>query len=124
MAAELKSVQPTKTVKLIHSRDKLLSSEPLPDDFKDKALLLLQEAGVEVVLERRVTEITPDPRAKHASSTLTLSDGSQIKAGHVISAISHGVPSTSFLPSTALDPHKFVKINSKFASISTLLVSC
>ncbi len=120
MAAELKLVEPTQTVKLIHSRDKLLSSEPLPDDFKDKSLLLLQEAGVEVVLGRRVMKVIPDQSAEHTSYTLILSDGTQMKAGHVISAISNGVPSTSFLPSTALDPNNFVKIISKFAHISPL----
>jgi NADH dehydrogenase FAD-containing subunit len=57
MASELKLIRPTKTVKLIQSRDKLLSSEPLPDDFKDQTLSLLEEAGVEVTLNHRVTDV-------------------------------------------------------------------
>ena len=59
MAAELKVVEPSQKVTLIHLRDKLLSSEPLPDEFKDRTLSVLREAGVEVMLNDRVIEIEP-----------------------------------------------------------------
>ena len=50
MAAETKLVYPNTKVTLVHSREKLLSAEPLPDDFKDKTLALLRKGGVEAVM--------------------------------------------------------------------------
>jgi thioredoxin reductase len=111
MAAEIKLVYPDQVVTLIHSRDKLLSSEPLPDVFKEKSLAELKETGVEVVLSKRVNEINP-VEASHgrAEVSLTLSDGTTMQAGHVIPAISKSIPSSSFLPKDALDPEGLVKI--------------
>ena len=57
MAAELKLVHPSKAVRLVHSRGRLLSSEPLPDEVKDKTLELMRDAGVDVLLNSRVTEV-------------------------------------------------------------------
>ncbi|OJD31296.1 apoptosis inducing factor [Diplodia corticola] len=109
MAAELKLVHPTQKVTLIHSRDKLLSSEPLPDDFRDRALAVLREAGVETVLGRRVLDTAPvDGGASHFK--LTLSDGSSLIAGQVVNAISKSVPTSSFLPKAILDDEGYVKI--------------
>jgi NADH dehydrogenase FAD-containing subunit len=108
MAAEAKLVNPSQTVKLIHSRAKLLSAEPLPDDFKDRSLKALQDAGVEVLLDERVIESTavePD------LYKLTLKDGSTLLAGHVIWAISHSVPTSTYLPSSALDKDGYIKIS-------------
>lgn len=107
MAAELKAVQPSQMVTLIHSRDHLLSSEPLPDDMKDKTASLLREGGVNVILGQRVTNIS----SAGATSTLTLSNGAQLTTAHVISAISKQVPSTTYLPAEALDPDGYVKIS-------------
>jgi NADH dehydrogenase FAD-containing subunit len=101
MAAEAKLCHPHTKVTLVHSRDKLLSSEPLPDETKDMALQALQDAGVEA-------SIGPDGQAMQ---TLTLQDGKHLVASQVISAISRSVPNTSYLPKSALDSEGLVKID-------------
>ncbi|KAI1622670.1 pyridine nucleotide-disulfide oxidoreductase AMID-like protein [Exophiala viscosa] len=111
MAAELKMVLPSQKVTLIHSRDKLCSSEPLPDEFKDRCLLTLREGGVETIMGQRVTE-TKTSQSPDGETTweLTLADGSRIRASHVIYAISRSVPSTTYLPASALDEEGYVKV--------------
>lgn len=111
MAAELKLAQPQTKVTLIHSRDRLLSSEPLPDELREKTLELLQEAGVEVILGKRVKNSTMPTTGGHDLTVLPLSDGTEIKASHVIDAVSRPTPSTAYLPPNTLDPEKFVKIS-------------
>jgi NADH dehydrogenase FAD-containing subunit len=106
MAAELKAVQSKQLVTLIHSRDHLLSSEPLPDEMKDKTASLLREGGVNVILGQRVTNI-----ATGSTSTLTLSNGAQLTAAHVISAISKQAPSSTYLPQDVLDNDGYIKIS-------------
>lgn len=114
MAAEAKLCHPHTSVTLVHSRSKLLSSEPLPDEVKDLALEALRDAGVEVLLSERVTGTTasigPDGRPMQ---TLILQDGSHLVASQVISAISRSVPTTSYLPKSALDSEGLVKIDSQ-----------
>jgi len=114
MAAEAKLCHPHTKVTLVHSRDKILSSEPLPDETKDVALQALRDAGVEVLLSERVTGTTasigPDGRPMQ---TLTLQDGKHLVASQVISAISQSVPNTSYLPKSALDSEGLVKIDSR-----------
>lgn len=102
MAAEVKLVHPWQKVTLIHSRDKLCSSEPLPDDFKDQCLTALHEAGVETIMGQRVMEVD--------GHRLKLADGSIVEAGVVIYAISKSVPSTSYFPKDSLDEEGYVKI--------------
>lgn len=113
MAAELKLVQPSLKVTLVHSRDKLLSAEPLPDDFRDASLAALKEHGVEVILGRgRVAGKVPIVNAEGRQvEMITLEDGSHVLASHVINAISQSVPSTSYLPTSVLDEEGLVKIN-------------
>ena len=97
---------------LVHSRDKLLSAEPLPDDFKDRSLETLKETGVEVILGQRVIETTAVQSDDEPTSwSLTLSSGQHITAGHVITAISRSTPTSSYLPPAALDKDGYVKIN-------------
>lgn len=112
MAAELKLAQPEKDVVLVHSRSKLLSSEPLPDDYRDNVLSMLHETGVETIMNSRVTEITPsEPRSGFSPSTmLKLHDGRTIKASHVINAISKYRPTSSYLPREAVNEEGYVKI--------------
>ncbi|KAG9762922.1 FAD/NAD(P)-binding domain-containing protein, partial [Aureobasidium melanogenum] len=112
MASEIKVVEPWQQVTLVHSRDNLLSAEPLPDDFKERSLEVLQEAGVKVVLGQRVIDSTA-VQAEDGSKAwrLTLSGGQQIAAGHVITAISRSTPTSTYLPSTALDKDGYVKID-------------
>lgn len=112
MAAELKELDPKQKVTLIHSRDRLLSAEPLPDDFKERVCSVLQEAGVDTVLGQRVidhkaVESSGNKRAWH----LTLADGTEIRAGHVMSAVSKCLPTSSYLPEETLDDEGYVKIH-------------
>lgn len=109
MAAELKLVQPQTKVTLIHSRDKLLSAEPLPDDFKDAVAPLVRDAAVDLILGARVTATDRSPSDAN-TQILTLSNNTTLKASHVISAISQPIPTTSYLPATALDAEGYVKI--------------
>lgn len=111
MAAEIKLVLPDQKVTLVHSRDKLCSSEPLPDEFKDRCLLALREAGVETIMGQRVTG-TETSRSPSGEPTweLTLADGSTIRAGHVIHAISRSIPSSTYLPASALDDEGYVRV--------------
>lgn len=112
MASEIKTIEPWQKVTLVHSRDKLLSAEPLPDDFKDRSLEMLKETGVEVILGQRVIETaTVQSDGEPTSWKLTLSGGQHIKAGHVITAISRSSPTSGYLPSAALDKDGYVKID-------------
>jgi thioredoxin reductase len=112
MAAELKLVEPSLTVKLIHSRESLLSSEPLPDDFKHRTAAVVRDGGVDLILGHRVNEIIRvNKEDEKPLFKLKLSDGTEIRAGHVISAISHGVPSTTFLPAGSLDKDGYVNVD-------------
>lgn len=110
MAAELKTVRPKIRVTLVHSRDKLLSSEDLPDECKDKALELVRDAGVETILGRRLAsteEVTREDGRKVTQVTFT--DGQKMDASVVIMAVSRAVPSTEFLPREALDEEGLIK---------------
>ncbi|RPB08768.1 FAD/NAD(P)-binding domain-containing protein [Morchella conica CCBAS932] len=107
VASELKILFPSKTITLVHSREQLLSSEPLPDEFKQKALSLLQDSGVEVVLNARVLsdEETGD------GFKVVLSTGTELTADKVIYAISKQGPQTNFLPNEVLTVDGYVKVN-------------
>lgn len=112
MAAEIKTVEPTQKVTLVHSRDKLLSSEPLPDHFKDRSAEVLVEGGVELIINERVTEnVEVESTDGSPRYRLTLSSGKQIFAGKVIFAVSKSVPTTTFMPESTLDANGFVKIH-------------
>ncbi|KAK4938180.1 hypothetical protein LTR10_021339 [Elasticomyces elasticus] len=111
MAAELKLVMPDQKVTLIHSRDKLCSSEPLPDEFKDRCLLTLRESGVDTIMAKRVTETkTSQSPSGETTWDLTLADGSSLRADHVIYAISRSIPSTTYLPASVLDQEGYVRV--------------
>ena len=125
MVAEMKLVQPHLTVKLVHSQHKLLSSEPIPDDFKDRTLSVLQETGVEVIMGRRVTDITTvETDTTTTAFSLSLSDGTNITAGHFISAVSRSIPSSSFFPQTALDKWGYVKVTRSYEPSVLLMNAC
>jgi NADH dehydrogenase FAD-containing subunit len=113
MAAELKLVHPNKSVRLVHSNEKLLSSEPLPDELRDTTLSLVQEAGVEVLLSSRVKDVTEMKNHHGKEYKVVLGDGKGMLASHVIWAISKAVPTTNYLPTSALDSNQLVKINAK-----------
>ena len=112
MAAELKILHPHKKITLIHSRNRLLSSEPLPDDFAERALTILKEVGVETILGQRVIETTAvDTEKKEREWRLTLSDGRQILTGHVLSAISQSIPTSTYLSPKAVNEEGYIKIH-------------
>ncbi|KAK4108312.1 pyridine nucleotide-disulfide oxidoreductase-like protein [Canariomyces notabilis] len=116
MAAELKLVQPHLKVTLVHSRDKLLSSEPLPDDVKDRSLELLREANVDVLMSHRLdrTEEIKDDQGNKCFR-VHFTNGHTMLADQVAMAISRSVPSTTFLSDKALDNEGYVKIQASLA---------
>jgi NADH dehydrogenase FAD-containing subunit len=120
MAAELKHIYPSKSVKLIHSHEKLLSSEPLPDELRDTTLSLVQEAGVEVLLNQRVINVT---EIKHSTREreykVILGGGKSVLASHVTWAISRAVPTTNYLPASTLDSNRLVQINARMNFLSS-----
>ncbi|KAG9246708.1 hypothetical protein BJ878DRAFT_533049 [Calycina marina] len=109
--AELKLVQPSQKVIFIHSREELLSSEPLPTEFKERALATIRDIRVEVILNERVTSITPcDSSDGSQSSKLTFKDGRYITTGHVIWALSKCVATLSYLTVSSLDAANYVTV--------------
>ncbi|KAF1816808.1 pyridine nucleotide-disulfide oxidoreductase AMID-like protein [Eremomyces bilateralis CBS 781.70] len=114
MAAELQLVHPQVRVTLVHSRDRLLSSEELPDEMAEKTKELLVEGGVEVILGHRVKG--SEPVSTNDGTTLydvTFTDGTHMRASHVISAISRPMPTSSYIPAGALNDEGLVKVNSR-----------
>ncbi|KAF5001436.1 hypothetical protein FGRMN_1032 [Fusarium graminum] len=111
MAAELKMVKPHLKVTLVHSRDKLLSSEGLPDETKDVALDLLREAGVVPLMSHRVASTnkvqTTDGSVKYE---IEFTNGHKMFASQVVMAISRSAPTSTYLPAYSLDKDGFVKI--------------
>ncbi|KAF9885900.1 hypothetical protein FE257_012280 [Aspergillus nanangensis] len=113
VAAELKILEPWQKVTLVHSRDQLLSAEPLPDDFKERVCAVLREVGVEIILGQRVIATTASTtEGDRQIWQLTLADQTRVKAGHVINAVSKSVPTTSYLPQEAMDTEGYVPIRS------------
>ncbi|PGH19360.1 hypothetical protein AJ80_04000 [Polytolypa hystricis UAMH7299] len=108
MAAELKVVHPETKVTLVHSRPKLMSSEPLPDEFRDVTLSLLHEVGVETVMGSRVAQMQKIDGGR--GMTLTLQNGTSLEAGHVINAVSKFTPTASYLPDVLVNKEGYVRI--------------
>lgn len=112
MAAELKTVQPNVKVTLAHSRAKLLSAEPLPEQVQDCALELTRASGVECLLEHRLTRSTPIKNAAGQDAyEVEFENGHKMTASVVIMAISKSVPSTDFLPKEALSEEGLVNVS-------------
>ncbi|KAK9422938.1 hypothetical protein SUNI508_04605 [Seiridium unicorne] len=106
MAAELKLWHPNTRVILAHSRDKLLSAEPLSDTFKERSLRILRESGVEVILNHRLSE----SKSIEEGNEVYFTNGERLTAGVIVMAISRSVPSTDFLPKEALDQDAYVNV--------------
>ncbi|PWY88390.1 FAD/NAD(P)-binding domain-containing protein [Aspergillus heteromorphus CBS 117.55] len=106
MAAEIKHRHPTKEVTLVHSRSELLSSEPLPSEFREQVNRIVEGGGVTVILENRVINVTEE---SGPSKIVTLQNGHQIAADEVIWATSSAAPITEFLPKESLDERGFVE---------------
>ncbi|PCG89915.1 Dimeric alpha-beta barrel [Penicillium occitanis (nom. inval.)] len=117
IAAELKMLHPRLKVTLVHSRQRILSSEDLSDEFKDLALNLVHEAGVETILGARVKETIENSDSNSTTYEVVLSDGRRVQASFVINAISKFHPTATYLPPTAVDEEGYVKIESSTAFI-------
>ncbi|KAJ5666587.1 hypothetical protein N7462_010996 [Penicillium macrosclerotiorum] len=112
MAAELKILYPQQKITLIHSRDRLLSSEPLPDDFAERVVAILREEGVEVILGHRVVDTVAEAtEGEQQTWCLTLGDGRKLRTGYVLNAISRSAPTSNYLSPEALDEEGYVKIH-------------
>ena len=112
MAAELKVLYPDQKITLIHSRNRLLSSEPLPDDFAERVDSILREVGVETILGQRVVDTTAvDVENGRRVWRLTLADGRELTTGLVLSTISRSIPTSTYLSSDALNEDGYVKIH-------------
>jgi NADH dehydrogenase FAD-containing subunit len=105
-AAEIKSYYPAIGVTLVHSRSEVLSSEPLPSDVKNRARLLLDEEGVELVLGNRAT-VTEQPNGRFI---VTLANSETIIADFVIDFTKKGLPTTDVLPSECLNQVKEIMV--------------
>ncbi|KAI0862373.1 hypothetical protein F4860DRAFT_473185 [Xylaria cubensis] len=111
MAAELKLTKPSVQVTLAHSRDKLLSAEPLPDMVKDCALELAEQSGVEVLLNHRLASSIPINNSDGSLLyEVEFTNGHKMVASEVITAISNSIPSSSYLPRDALDSDGYVNV--------------
>lgn len=111
MAAELKVLYPQQKITLIHSRNRLLSSEDLPDDFAERTLEILREENVEVILGHRVVDTTAVDSGEGRAWCLTLANGEQLTTGLVLSAISKSVPTSTYLSLEALNEEGLIKIH-------------
>lgn len=106
-AAEIKNHYPQIGVTLVHSRPEVLSSEPLPSDVKDRARLLLEEEGVELVLGSRAS-IAEQPNGQY---TVTLANGDIITADFVIDSTKKGTPTTNVLPEACLNDDREIMVH-------------
>ncbi|KAH7160617.1 hypothetical protein EDB81DRAFT_878967 [Dactylonectria macrodidyma] len=111
MAAELKMVQPHLKVTLVHSRDKLLSNENLPDETRDAALMVLKEGGVEALMSHRLAS-TKEVKDTDGSVKyeIEFTNGHKISASEVVMAISKSTRTTNYLPDAVVDEEGYVKI--------------
>ncbi|KAL4863654.1 hypothetical protein BDV12DRAFT_206350 [Aspergillus spectabilis] len=108
-AGKIKMAYPQRPVTLVHSRDQLLSKEPLPRRFKDRALGMLREQGVKVILgERPRVILLPDNTYR-----IELDHEPHISADRVIWAASERTPSTGFLPDSILNNDRAIKVDAQ-----------
>lgn len=118
MATELKVVHPHLRVTLVHARDKLLSSEALPDEVKQRSLELVREADVNALMSHRVdrTDETADDQGKPCLR-VHFTNGHTMLADKVIMAVSRSVPSTTYLPPAVLDEEGYVRIQARYVRV-------
>lgn len=103
MSAETKLHFPKSSVILVQSRDALLAAEPLPAEYKAKALDLVQEAGVEVKLGNRVLSEKPITELGRQRIELTLSGGETIRCDKVIYTATQKGANTELLSKDIVD---------------------
>lgn len=106
-AGEIKQYYPKIGVTLVHSRDQVLSSEPLPSELKDRVGTMLKEEGVDVVLGNRANiEELPN-----GTFEVTLANGSKLTADFVIDSTRKGSPTTHILPDSCLNSDKEILVD-------------
>ncbi|KAJ5108241.1 hypothetical protein N7456_004916 [Penicillium angulare] len=116
-AGKIRAHHPETPVTLVHSRDQLLSKEPLPEEFKLRTLQLLRQQGVNVILNQRAdVEELPD-----GTHHVKFNDGDRLHTSMVIMAMASSTPSSQFLPSSVLDSTGSIKVDSKYVLISKVL---
>lgn len=106
-SGEIKNYYPQIDVTLVHSRAEVLSSEPLPSDVKERAKILLEEEGVNLVLGNRAS-ITELPSGQFS---VELASGDIITADFVIDSTKKGVPTTDVLPAECLNEDKEIMVH-------------
>lgn len=120
MSAETKLHFPNSTVILIQSRDALLAAEPLPAEYKAKALGLVREAGVEVKLGNRVLDEKPiTEQGDRQRIQLTLSSGETIICDKVIYTATQKGANTEFLSRDLVDEKGCVRVRETLQFPST-----
>jgi NADH dehydrogenase FAD-containing subunit len=115
-AAEIKNYYPQIAVTLVHSRAEVLSSEPLPSDVKDRARILLEEEGVDLVLGSRAS-ITSLPSGQFK---VDLANGNTITADFVIDSTQKGIPTTHILPTECLNVDKEIMVHQSLMFKATI----
>lgn len=106
-AGEIKNYYPCIDVTLVHSRARVLSSEPLPAEVKDQAKRILEEEGVHVVLGQRAS-VAELPSGQFA---ITLASGDTLAADFVIDSTKKGIPTTDVLPTECLNADKEILVH-------------
>jgi NADH dehydrogenase FAD-containing subunit len=103
MAAEIKRTWPESLVTLVQSRSTLLSSEPLPAEFKETTLKMLEEAGVQVRLCCRINDTRKIVKAGSDQPMweARLSNGDVLLYDELVDTISRVKPE-SYVPSSFL----------------------
>lgn len=84
MATEIKAHFPNVRVVLAHSRSELLSSEPLPDEFKDLALQMVIGMGIEVKLGSRVAQTLGAKDTPGSQHQIVFNNGREISCDVVV----------------------------------------
>ncbi|KAF1970785.1 FAD/NAD(P)-binding domain-containing protein [Bimuria novae-zelandiae CBS 107.79] len=105
-AGEIKNYYPGIKVTLIHSRNQVLSSEPLPADVKDKVKDILVEEGVEVITGSRAAIM----ELSNGEFEVKFADERVLTADFVIDSTRKGEPTTDPLPKACLNKDKEVQV--------------
>ncbi|KAF2728697.1 FAD/NAD(P)-binding domain-containing protein [Polyplosphaeria fusca] len=105
-AGEIVHNYPSITVTLVHSRTQVLSSEPLPDEVKEKVKDLLEEEGVGLRLGSRATV----KELEDGTQSVTLANGDVLIADVVLDATKKGSATTGFLPSEYLNKEEEIEV--------------
>jgi hypothetical protein len=104
MAAKIQLEYPNNEVILVHSRDKLISAEPLPDEYKDRAYELLSITGTQILLGQRVTdERVVESKDGQTRIEVTLSSGDKILCDKIIYSATQKGANTPFVPKQGRD---------------------